>query len=193
MTFYNEPSLFDYYDPLYDLDFDIPWFWGGDFGGRTSFDDRNTGDDRRDTQGGNARGGRGGSRPIQDRIPRHAVSKVMTEREGDTVWRPATDVLTTDDAFIIHVDLPGVPKEDIKIDLRNRELVISGESKGDEAYNAATSRVRERKIGKFRKHVFLPRNMKLDKENIKAGYNNGLLEVKIPRADGEPAARINIQ
>ncbi|CAG8698544.1 14649_t:CDS:2, partial [Acaulospora colombiana] len=80
--------------------------------------------------------------PIQDRIPRHVGSRVMTEREGDTVWRPATDVYDTNE---------GVPKDEIAIDLRDREIVVSGERKRGPGYEAATSRVRERQIGKFRK------------------------------------------
>ncbi|CAG8506314.1 4591_t:CDS:2 [Ambispora leptoticha] len=201
--------FFDY-DPLFDLDLGWPWT-----GGYVS--DRGSTSGLRGTRGVGAQGGdvardeRGGQRdvdravdyggetdsfvrriPIQDRVPRHASSRVMTEREGDVVWRPATDVLANDNEFIIHVDLPGVPKSDIQIDLRDRELVIQGESKQHEAYKAASSRVRERSIGKFRKHVYLPRNMTLDKDHIQAEFNNGLLEIKIPRT-GEKQTTISIQ
>ncbi|CAG8554933.1 1203_t:CDS:2 [Dentiscutata heterogama] len=119
--------------------------------------------------------------PIQDRIPRHVESRVMTEKEGDVVWRPATDVFETNDYFIIHCDLPGVPKEDISIDLRDRELIVQGESKRATAYETATFRVRERNLGRFRKHIYLPRDLSGEKKDIDAKYENGLLEIKIPR------------
>ncbi|CAG8782674.1 12539_t:CDS:2, partial [Gigaspora rosea] len=118
--------------------------------------------------------------PIQDRIPRHVESRVMTEREGDVVWRPATDVFETSEFFFIHIDLPGVPKDDISIDLRDRELIVQGDSKGF-TYECATSRVRERNIGRFRKHVYLPRDISITKDDVEASYRDGLLEIKIPR------------
>ncbi|CAG8845921.1 27158_t:CDS:2, partial [Racocetra persica] len=105
---------------------------------------------------------------------------------------PATDVFETMEFFIAHVDLPGVPKEDISIDLRDRELIIQGESKGF-TYECATSRVRERNIGRFRKHVFLPRGISVAKEDIDANYQDGLLEIKIPRGKTEEMGRITIK
>ncbi|CAG8736263.1 15465_t:CDS:2, partial [Racocetra fulgida] len=74
--------------------------------------------------------------------------------------------------------IKGVPKEDISIDLRNVELVIQGESKRKPAYEAATSRVRERRVGKFRKVVFLPRDCASKRDNVEAKFQNGLLEIK---------------
>jgi HSP20 family protein len=75
------------------------------------------------------------------------------------------------------VDLPGVPKEEINIEVNEDQLFIMGEHKGVEGFESASSRVRERRIGKFRKIVRLPSGT--DAENIKARYDNGLLEVKV--------------
>ncbi|CAG8847241.1 17099_t:CDS:2, partial [Racocetra persica] len=91
---------------------------------------------------------------------------------------PATDVFETNDYFIIHCDLPGVPREDISIDLRDHELIIQGESKRAATYESATSRVRERNLGRFRKHVYLPRDLTIEQNDIEAKYENGLLETK---------------
>ncbi|CAG8649074.1 5129_t:CDS:2, partial [Acaulospora morrowiae] len=134
--------------------------------------------------------------PIQERIPRHVGSRVMTEREGDVVWRPSTDVYETNEAIFIHVDLPGVPKEEISVDLRDREIVISGERRRGPSYEAATSRVRERQIGKFRKENIILSyfiDMSLDRESIEAKYLDGLLEIKIPRGTSKATGRVQIQ
>ncbi|CAG8433025.1 8579_t:CDS:10 [Diversispora eburnea] len=165
-------------DPFYiDPFFDYGW---GDFGRGW---ERDRGDFGRGTlTRSNA--------PIQNVVPRHARSRVMAEREGDIVWRPATDVYDTEEAFVIHVDLPGVPREDISIDLRNREIVIFGESKRKPSYETASSCVRERNIGRFRKHVLLPPREDLDLEQIKAAYENGLLEIRIPRKNPRGAKSI---
>ena len=56
-------------------------------------------------------------------------------------------------------------------------MIISGTHKGVEGFESASSRVRERRIGKFRKIVRLPSGV--DAENVKAKSQDGLLEVKV--------------
>ncbi|KAF0420352.1 HSP20-like chaperone [Gigaspora margarita] len=165
-------------DPFYDptLDLSLPFVFVNDL---------TTPTDRFDQWGNRDRLG-------NHRIPRHAESRVMTEREGDVVWRPATDVFETSEFFFIHIDLPGVPKDDISIDLRDRELIVQGDSKGF-TYECATSRVRERNIGRFRKHVYLPRDISITKDDVEASYRDGLLEIKIPRGKSEEMGQITIK
>ncbi|KAI8922716.1 hypothetical protein BC831DRAFT_474812, partial [Entophlyctis helioformis] len=62
----------------------------------------------------------------------------MTTAEGQT----------TDNEIVVHVDLPGVSKEEVNVDMIKNELVISGSHKGPEGFESATCRVRERKIGR---------------------------------------------
>ena len=90
----------------------------------------------------------------------------------------------------MHVDLPGVPKEEINIDITDDQLVITGVHKGVSGFESASSRVRERNIGRFRKIVRLPAGM--DQEKIQAKYENGLLEVKIPKAPGFSGKKITL-
>ncbi|KAI9138699.1 HSP20-like chaperone [Paraphysoderma sedebokerense] len=111
------------------------------------------------------------------RIPRHLGSRIMDTTEG-TLWRPATDVYEEENSIVIHVDLPGVPKEDIQIDTNDQnEITIHGDAKRPGEFVAASSRVRERNIGKFRKIIRLPAGVDFDK--VAAKYENGLLEVKV--------------
>ena len=104
-------------------------------------------------------------------------SRLLRTIDGDLLWRPAADIFETDTDIVVHCDLPGVKKEEISIDVANEQLIISGEHKGVEGFETASSRVRERRIGKFRKIVRLPSGT--DPEHIKAKYDNGLLEVKV--------------
>lgn len=87
----------------------------------------------------------------------------------------------------MHCDLPGgnliylvsVSKEEMSIDVFDDELVIQGNHKGVEGFDSATSRVRERAIGRFRKIVRLPAG--IDSQKVEAKAENGLLEVKLPK------------
>ena len=111
----------------------------------------------------------------------------MRTNEGDLIWRPATDIYETLDAIVVHCDLPGVPKQEINIEMSNDQLIISGNHKGVSGFESASSRVRgikyiinswlERRIGKFRKIVRLPSGTESDK--IHAKYQDGLLEVTV--------------
>jgi HSP20 family protein len=82
-------------------------------------------------------------------------------------------------AYHIDVDLPGVKKEDIKVDVEDNMLKISGERsfkkevKEEDYYKVETS------FGKFQRNFTLPDNV--DAENIKASTDNGVLEVVLPK------------
>ncbi|KAL7752822.1 hypothetical protein RI367_001825 [Sorochytrium milnesiophthora] len=124
------------------------------------------------------------------RIPRHLGSRIMDTAEG-VLWRPASDVYEQEDNIVIHVDLPGVPKDDITIDTNDiNELTIHGEAKTPDEFQCASSRVRERNIGRFRKIVKLPVGYNLSE--VTAKYKDGLLEVRIPSGSPAPAKHISI-
>jgi len=124
--------------------------------------------------------------------PRHVGARIMTTGDGDIIWRPAADIFETETDIVIHCDLPGVPRDEIKIDLRGEtgELVIHGEHKKPEGFESATARVRERRIGRFRKIVRLPSGV--NTEGIGAKYEDGMLEVKIPKAGEFKGKKIEI-
>ncbi|KNC96955.1 uncharacterized protein SPPG_07775 [Spizellomyces punctatus DAOM BR117] len=136
-------------------------------------------------------GGWPGGGDVSHRIPRHVASRVLYTNDGDVIWRPAADVFETDDAIVVHVDLPGVPKDEINIEVSGNQLIIHGEHKGVKGFESATSRVRERNIGRFRKIINLPAGVDTDK--IQAKYENGLLEVKIPKSQEMKGKQIAIQ
>ncbi len=75
------------------------------------------------------------------------------------------------------MDLPGVPKNKIVIDNEPGQLIIHGETRPSEHFESASSRVRERNIGKFRKIIRLPTTV--EPEKAKATCENGLLEIKV--------------
>ena len=98
---------------------------------------------------------------------------------GLSSFIPTINSRETDDAYFVEVDLPGVKKSDITIDVKDNVLSISGERKvNDRAKEDSYYKV-ESKYGKFVRNFTLPKDTDVDK--IEASNKDGVLEVKIPR------------
>ncbi|HKR59570.1 MAG TPA: Hsp20/alpha crystallin family protein [Pyrinomonadaceae bacterium] len=104
-------------------------------------------------------------------------------------WYPASDVSDTESAYLIAVDLPGVERSALEIDLDDKNLVIRGareiEKRGD------NSKASSRPHGRFRKSFSVPANVAQD--GIQAEYRNGVLEVRLPKRSEPSAKRIQIK
>ena len=92
---------------------------------------------------------------------------------------PKVDVVENDKAFEIHVAVPGMNKEEFKIDLNDNVLTISGERKFTREKNETNYRAIETQYGTFSRSFSLPDNV--DASAISAKYNNGILEVLVPK------------
>lgn len=99
-------------------------------------------------------------------------------------WAP----LATDDAYVVEVDLPGVKKDDITIELNAGELSVHGELKEKERTGVLRSRTR--RTGQFDYRVMLPQDT--DEEHITAELSEGVLTVKVPKAEKAKPRRIEI-
>jgi HSP20 family protein len=107
-------------------------------------------------------------------------------------FQPSCDVKETKEHYLVSFDMPGVKKEDIKIEVQGNELVISGERQREmrEQDGEATLRV-ERTYGKFERSFTLPATIAADK--IEAHYENGVLNVALPKAEAAKGRTIQIQ
>lgn len=107
-------------------------------------------------------------------------------------FQPSCDVNETKDHYLVSFDMPGVKKEDIKIEVQGNQLLISGERQREvkEADGEATLR-HERMYGKFERSFSLPATVATDK--IEAHYENGVLNVAIPKAEASKGRSIQIQ
>lgn len=92
---------------------------------------------------------------------------------------PKVDILENEKAFVIHVAVPGVTKEDFKIDLNDKFLTISGERKFKNEKTEHNFHSVETQYGSFTRSFSLPENV--DVTNINAQYNNGILEMNVPK------------
>ncbi|SRR5579871_1835108 len=103
-------------------------------------------------------------------------------------WSPLADLSETDDAYVAEVELPGVKKDDISIEVTGQELAITGEySEGGAAGRALR---RSRRGGRFEYRVTLPGGA--DPDKITASLADGVLTVTVPKAETEKPRRIEI-
>jgi HSP20 family protein len=104
-------------------------------------------------------------------------------------WIPDVDVEETEDAWIVEAEIPGARAEDVHVEVHNGELDIRGEIVEKE--RAGILRRRTRRVGEFEYHVTLPEQV--DNENPEARLHDGVLEVRIPKAQRSSGREIPIQ
>lgn len=107
-----------------------------------------------------------------------------------TRFLPAMDLVETDDHFVLRADLPGLREEDVKVELEDNVLTISGERKAEhEERKEGYYRV-ERSFGSFSRSLALPEGVSA--EGIQAAFDRGVLEVKIPKPEQRKPHRVTI-
>ena len=126
-------------------------------------------------------------------------SRMMDEffgmpRGENMIWGPNVDITETPDSYEIHAELPGVKQDDVKINLNNNVLTISGEKRqeireeGDKRDNPLRI---ERSYGRFERSFALPTSVNSDA--VKADYEDGVLNIVLPKAEGSKSRPIPIE
>jgi HSP20 family protein len=105
-------------------------------------------------------------------------------------WAPAVDLLEREDSLVLKADLPGLTEDDVQIEVRGDVLTIAGERKAEhEEKQNGYYRV-ERSFGRFSRSLQLPDG--IDTDRIAAAFDNGVLEVTIPKPEQRQPRRIEI-
>jgi Molecular chaperone (small heat shock protein) len=103
-------------------------------------------------------------------------------------WVPSLDVWETDSEVVYAFDLPGIPQDKISIETKEDTLTVSAErERREEASDEGFYRF-ERRYGTFARAVGLPQGV--DQDQISASYDNGVLEVRVPKPEEEKPRRI---
>lgn len=114
-----------------------------------------------------------------------------SEEEGSAVsWTPRLDVIETSEAFEVEMDIPGVEKDDITINVHDGILSISGERASREVEEADNVVRVERNTGRFYRSFSLP--TKIDDSKIEASHTNGVLRVRLPKVEESKPRKISI-
>ena len=105
------------------------------------------------------------------------------------IWTPLVDIEETDDAWIVEAELPGVRRKDVNVEVRDSEVVISGEIK--ERERKGIIRRRTRRTGAFEYRVSLPGRTDADK--VEANVRDGVLTVRIPKSEQARPQRVEVK
>lgn len=106
-------------------------------------------------------------------------------------WAPLMDIEETKDEILVKAELPGMRKEDVKIQINNDVLSITGERKREEETREKTYHRIERAYGKFQRMIRLP--TEVDATKVKATYESGVLTVKLPKSEQAKPKEIAIE
>lgn len=100
-------------------------------------------------------------------------------RSGGSAFHPRVDIVENDQAYELHVAAPGVNKDDFQIEVKDNVLSIHGERKFSTEKKETNYHSIETQFGSFSRSFNLPENV--DSSKINAVYNNGILELTIPK------------
>ena len=108
-----------------------------------------------------------------------------------TAWAPALDISERKDAYLVMVELPGVEPDDLQITMEEGLLTIQGERQFDQESSEQQFHRVERRYGAFRRSITLPAQVQA--EQIEATFDNGVLEIVVPKAEEAKPKRIQVR
>jgi HSP20 family protein len=110
---------------------------------------------------------------------------------GDAAWTPLADLSETDDAYIVKVDLPGARKDQIEVQVQDRQLSVTGEIPEPQDGDGARQHRRSRRTGRFELQTYLPGDVRTDA--VQAELSDGVLTVTVPKAEASKPHKIEIK
>jgi HSP20 family protein len=105
-------------------------------------------------------------------------------------WIPAMDLLETEDHLVLRGDLPGMTEDDVDIEIKDNVLTVSGERKAEHEDKGEGYHRVERSFGSFSRSLTLPAGV--DAGHVEASFDNGVLEVRIPKPAEAKPTRVQI-
>jgi HSP20 family protein len=124
---------------------------------------------------------------------RSRFDRVLDELGGHAqgTWRPAIDVMRGDNTLVVRADLPGLTPDEVKIEVEDGVLTVSGEHQEERSDSDRGHYVRrERRFGAFSRSIALPAGV--DAQAIKAQTHDGVVEVTVPLPGGGTTQKVEI-
>ncbi len=106
-------------------------------------------------------------------------------------WAPVVDIRETDDALLVQAELPGIDKKNVKVEVKDGVLTLSGERKYEKDVKEENVHRIERSYGSFVRSFSLPTNV--DTDHVDATMKNGILEVRLPKKESARPKAITVK
>jgi len=106
-------------------------------------------------------------------------------------WYPQVDIEESENEYVLRMELPGMKKEDLQIAFQDGVLTVSGEKKDSRTSEKTDYHLNERRYGKFERSFRI--NSEINTEKIEAGFNNGILQIEIPKAEAAKPKQIEVK
>jgi HSP20 family protein len=103
---------------------------------------------------------------------------------------PRIDISETDNEYKIEAELPGINQKEIDVKIDNNILTIKGKKEDVKEEKEKNYHLRERYYGAFQRSISLPNN--IEPEKIKASFENGVLNISVPKSDKRTPKKIEI-
>lgn len=126
-----------------------------------------------------------------DRLFNDFLPNRSGEGTDSAVWMPRADLAESEDAFFLSLDLPGIPAEQVDVTLEDDTLTISGKREVAEETREGRFHRIERHYGRFLRSFQF--NTPVDAENIEASFNDGVLTVRVGKAEASKPRRIEVR
>ncbi len=136
--------------------------------------------------------------PFQEMLNlRRTVDRLFDNANADrewgqpALWGLAVDMVENKDDFVVKASVPGINPDDLDISYSDDTLTIKGEVKEDKEVKEDQYHLRERRYGSFMRSITLPNKIKGDA--IEASYQNGVITLRLPKAEEVKPKRIAIK
>lgn len=130
-------------------------------------------------------------REMEQVLDQFATRKPPSIRFSPRAWEPAIDMYETPQAVVVMVELAGLRQEDIDITVHAKNLLIRGERRESQEGNKRTYYQMEISKGHFERGILLP--MAVDIDQTKASYNDGILEIILPKRIDDQIRKVDIR
>jgi HSP20 family protein len=117
--------------------------------------------------------------------------EAMAKAAFDAGLTPKLDMYEEVNELVVKAEMPGVSKKDLDISLDDDVLTIKAEKKEEKEVKEATHYTRERRFGRYSRYMTLP--ARVDAEKVSATLKKGLLEIRLPKAEGPESKHIEIE
>jgi HSP20 family protein len=128
-----------------------------------------------------------GGRSLMPNFGRDLFSRTLGDFGSEAVWSPQVEMFERGGKLIVRADLPGMKKDDVKVEVTNDAVTISGERRSEHEEKREGFYRSERSYGSFFRRIPLPEGV--NTEDAEATFNNGVLEIEMKAPEKRSTGR----